>query len=473
MFLRLTFGRFLTVLFVFSAILSRGLLWSNDDWLGYYEGSISIGEEVLEFRLVLGDDGLFMDIPAQGVSRLELVPAEKPDTIGLLLLAPALPDVRFKLLPFLSEEKIKGVWHQHNTDYQVTLTRFQNAAEGKMRLLRPQEPKPPFPYRSEEVTFESPDAELSGTLTIPKGKGPFPAAVLVTGSGPQNRDEEIFGHKPFLVLADYLSRRGFVVLRYDDRGVGASGGVFAGATTFDFSFDAWAALRFLRNRKEVDRNRTGIIGHSEGALVAAMLGSWTDEVKFVVMMAGTGLNGRDVLRQQREISLRAAQKSRRDIIRNEELFSELIEQIGSGEPQEAFLTARELAVHQYSMSGLQEPGVEKINELATKILNSIDNPWMQYFMNYEPTESLSMVTQPVLALFGSRDTQVPPYPNASIVYEALSKSKSPSYRIKMFNGLNHLFQHSETGMVNEYQQISQTISPKVLEFINDWLTERF
>jgi fermentation-respiration switch protein FrsA (DUF1100 family) len=125
------------------------------------------------------------------------------------------------------------------------------------------------------------------------------------------------------------------------------------------------------------------------------------------------------------------------------------------------------------MSGLQEPGVEKINELATKILNSIDNPWMQYFMNYEPTESLSMVTQPVLALFGSRDTQVPPYPNASIVYEALSKSKSPSYRIKMFNGLNHLFQHSETGMVNEYQQISQTISPKVLEFINDWLTERF
>jgi dipeptidyl aminopeptidase/acylaminoacyl peptidase len=362
------------------------------------------------------------------------------------LLAPALPDVRFKLLPFLSEEKIKGVWHQHNTDYQVTLTRFQNAAEGKMRLLRPQEPKPPFPYRSEEVTFESPDAELSGTLTIPKGKGPFPAAVLVTGSGPQN---------------------------WDDRRVGASGGVFAGATTFDFSFDAWAALRFLRNRKEVDRNRTGIIGHSEGALVAAMLGSWTDEVKFVVMMAGTGLNGRDVLRQQREISLRAAQKSRRDIIRNEELFSELIEQIGSGEPQEAFLTARELAVHQYSMSGLQEPGVEKINELATKILNSIDNPWMQYFMNYEPTESLSMVTQPVLALFGSRDTQVPPYPNAGIIYEALSQSKSPSYRIKMFNGLNHLFQQSETGMVNEYQQISQTISPKVLEFINDWLTERF
>lgn len=472
MFFRLMLRQFLTLFFVFFAVSGQEVFCANDDWLGYYEGSISIGEEALEFRLVLGDDGLFMDIPAQGVTRLELVPAEKPDTIGLLLLAPALPDVRFKLLPFLSEEKIKGVWHQHNTDYQVTLTRFQNAAEGKMRLLRPQEPKPPFPYLSEEVVFESPDAELAGTLTIPKGKGPFPAAILVTGSGPQNRDEEIFGHKPFLVLADYLSRRGFVVLRYDDRGVGASGGVFAGATTFDFSFDAWAALRFLRNRKEVDKNRTGIIGHSEGALVAAMLASWTDEVKFVVMLAGTGLNGRDVLRQQREISLRAAQKPRRDIIRNEELFSDLINLIGAGDTQKAFLKAQELAGHQYSMSGLKEPGLEKINELATKMLNSIDNPWMQYFMNYEPVESLSMITQPVLALFGSRDTQVLPYPNAGIVYEALSRSKSPSFRIKLFNGLNHLFQQSKTGLVSEYQQISQTISPEVLEFINDWLAER-
>lgn len=460
------------LLFIISVCLTRAVFGSNNDWLGYYEGFISIVNESLDFRLVLGEEDLFMDIPAQGVYSLRLVVAEKTNTLGLSLLVPDLPDVRFKLLPFLAEEKIKGIWHQHGTDYEVILTRFQNADTTKMKLFRPQEPKPPFPYRSMDVAFASPDAELAGTLTAPNGKGLFPAVVLVTGSGPQNRDEEVFGHKPFLVLADYLSRRGFVVLRYDDRGVGRSGGMFAGATTFDFTFDAWAAVRFLRTRPEVDKNRIGIIGHSEGALIAAMLASWTDEVKFIVMLAGTGISGQEVLRQQRETAGQMAQIAQRDIVRNEQLFAELIELLDEQKQQLAFIKAQELAAHQYKISGVHNIDTEKLQEFAVKIINSLDSPWMKYFMRYNPQEALSMLTQPVLALFGAKDIQVLPYPNMQIMKEALARSKSPFFRLKLFDGLNHLFQSAQTGAVSEYQQISQTIHPMVLEFINNWLSER-
>ncbi|MDW8107233.1 MAG: alpha/beta fold hydrolase, partial [Armatimonadota bacterium] len=201
-------------------------------------------------------------------------------------------------------KQLEGVWRQSGGEFKLTLARGEPP-----KPKRPQEPQPPFPYRTEEVRVPNRKAkiELAGTLTLPEGKPPFPAIVLLTGSGAQNRDEEVFGHKPFLVLADFLTRAGYATLRMDDRGIGGSGGEFGRATTFDFAEDALAAVRYLRNRKEIDRKRIGLLGHSEGALVGAIAAAQAPrEVAFLIMLAGTGVPGEQVLYRQAELMARKA-----------------------------------------------------------------------------------------------------------------------------------------------------------------------
>lgn len=282
---------------------------------------------------------------------------------------------------------------------------------------RPQEPQPPFPYRCEEVTFTNvrDGFDLAGTLTVPEGDGPFPGVVLVSGSGQQNRDEELMGHKPFAVIADYLTRHGIAVLRFDDRGVGGSAGDATNATTYDNSFDAEAAFDFLKKRPEV--SKAGILGHSEGGSIAYMLGARRpDDIAFIISLAGPAVKGSDCLFEQ----------------------------------QKAI----------YKASGLPEP---------QSLVMQSPNTWMKYFLDYDPEADISAIKCPLLFLNGTLDLQVLSYQNIPAMRNIVSKYGLKGVEIHEFEGLNHLFQHAGTGNPTEYASISETISEEILQLICKWI----
>lgn len=335
--------------------------------------------------------------------------------------------------------------------------------------VRPQEPRPPFPYRTEEVTFENPEAgiTLAGTLTMPFKGRKFPAVVLLTGSGAQNRDEELFGHKPFLVLADHLTRSGIAVLRFDDRGVGGSGGDPATSTSVDFATDAAAAIEYLRTRREIDHGKTGLAGHSEGGFIAFMTAAThPDEVAFVVSMAGPGVSGEEVSVMQVEDIMLArgtpaetakmyADKQRRDL----EMFYDLDPGV--------------VEANIDSIAAVMVPGfdflVDDIKEKARAQILGSNSPWARFFMAHDPAVDLIRVKCPVLALNGDKDLQIRASVNLPAIDYALEAGGNTDFEAIEYPGINHLFQTSETGAIEEYGQIEETISPAVLEDIADWI----
>jgi pimeloyl-ACP methyl ester carboxylesterase len=369
------------------------------------------------------------------------------------------------------ERSLEGTWEQMGQSFQLNMEK----QDAPFRLNRPQEPKPPFTYRVEEVSIinEGGGFALSGTLTLPYGPGPFPAAVLISGSGPQNRDEELMGHKPFAVIADHLTRNGIAVLRYDDRGTGKSGGVFAGATSADLSTDAQAAFNFLQSRKEIDKNKTGLIGHSEGGLIAPLLASREPKVAWIVSLAGPGVNGRELMLRQAEEISRAMGNSEEDIQTakkiNEKLYKIVRKNPGSQEAEEKLVKTlrRELI-----KADVQDEIIEeRITTVKINLLND-SYPWLRYFMVTEPSDLWKAVSCPVLILNGEKDLQVNAAINTEGIAKALSEGGSDSYRVIIFPGLNHLFQHCTTGLPGEYGTIEETFSSEGLEIISGWIRER-
>jgi pimeloyl-ACP methyl ester carboxylesterase len=333
---------------------------------------------------------------------------------------------------------------------------------------RPQEPKGPRPYRDEEVAFDSAGATLAGTLTIPKDKGPYPAVVLVSGSGPQDRDETISGHRPFLVLADHLARQGVAVLRYDDRGVGRSTGSLAATTTLDYADDVKAALATLRKRPEVDAKRLGVIGHSEGALVAALVASQDPDLAFVVMLEGPGVPGEQLLYEQAALIARAGGATP-DMIAQQKALQERIFAVIKEESDPA--AARRAIAAVLEPAFAQAPEAQRaaaIDAQATWALS----PWMRHFIAYDPAPALRAVKCPVLALFGEKDLQVPPAQNAAPVEAALKAAGHPDSAVRRLPGLNHLLQTAGTGLPAEYSAIEETVSPAALDAIGAWIAER-
>jgi fermentation-respiration switch protein FrsA (DUF1100 family) len=308
----------------------------------------------------------------------------------------------------------------------------------KEDVKRPQEPQKPYPYIEEEVVFENRKAgiKLAGTLTLPDSKSVFPAVVLISGSGAQNRDEELMGHKPFLVIADYLTRNGIAVLRYDDRGTAASEGDFNKSTSFDFSKDAEAAVNYLLTRKDINHRKIGLIGHSEGGMIASMIAADSKDVAFIVLLAGTGIPGDQLLLLQQELIARASGADENAIQKSKEIN------------RNAFETVKKSSV------------------------NQITTPWMQYFLKYDPASALEKVKCPVLAINGDKDLQVPATINLEAISKALSKGGNKKVTIKELKGLNHLFQECQTGLPTEYATIEQTFSPLALEEMLKWLKER-
>ncbi len=368
---------------------------------------------------------------------------------------------------------IDGTWNQAGAAMPLRLT---PADEQSLRMPeRPQEPKPPYPYREENLTFDNPDAgiQLAGTLTLPEGNGPFPAAILIGGSGPQNRNEELLGHKPFLVLADHLTREGIAVLRYDDRGIGGSAGDFATATSEDFAADATAALDYLQSRPEVDGSRIGLIGHSEGALIAPIVAAERPDLGYIVLMAGPGVTGAEIIYEQAALIARAMGASDEQIAANVAMQRNMFEIVTADVTlDEARVRLRAYLKDRLDNMTEQERAAAGFSEERIELqVQQVASPWMRFFLSYDPVPVLEKVTCPTLAINGEKDLQVAPYQNLPEIERALKNAGNPNFRVAELDGLNHLFQTAETGAPSEYAGIEETFSPKALKLISDWILD--
>jgi pimeloyl-ACP methyl ester carboxylesterase len=348
----------------------------------------------------------------------------------------------------------------------VVFTRRDAAASARRR---PQEPHPPFPYRSEEVSFANPRAQgvtLAGTLTLPQGDGPFPAAILITGSGAQDRDEALMGHKPFAVLADYLTRHGIAVLRYDDRGFGRSTGNFSGATSADFATDAAAAYAFLRARPGIDHDAIGFIGHSEGGMVGPLAAPDSPGAAFMVLLAGPGTRSRDLMEAQRRAIGQSMGMTEAELDRAGPIQARLTE-IAAGNLTQA---EAEAAMHAaIPDEALARSGVTPAQR--DMLIARTSDPWFRWFLRYDPAPALSALHMPVLALNGSLDRQVLAQANLAGIRAALAGN--PDVTATELPGLNHLFQTARTGGMGEYADLEETMAPVVLETVTEWIRTRF
>lgn len=368
----------------------------------------------------------------------------------------------------LIDNTLAGKLHQAGRTFELNLSRDTTTVHHF------QEPSKPYPYYTEEINFKNHDGTIfAGTLSMPRKEGNFPVVVLISGSGPQNRDEEILGHKPFLVLADHLTRNGIAVLRYDDRGTAASKGDFATGNTLDFASDTESAVEYLKTRKEIDQHKIGLIGHSEGGVIAPIVASKIKQIKFIVLLAGTGIPGEELLLMQKEAIQKVSGVNEADRLATKKFFSGVYDLIKkSSDPQ----TLRgELEV--YVKNSIKNiPPSEKGNltdEQFTKILiDQISSKWIQFFIKYDPAIVLEKVKCPVLALNGSNDRQVPPKVNLDAIRTALKKGRNKDATIIELPKLNHLFQESVTGSPDEYSTITQSFSPTALTVITDWILQR-
>lgn len=362
-----------------------------------------------------------------------------------------------------------GTTIEGELDQGVKLKLDLNRTEKVPTSNRPQLPKKPYPYVEEDVTFESTTTgvKLAGTLTRPKGDGPFPAAVLISGSGPQDRDETLLGHKPFLVLADHLTRKGVAVLRYDDRGVGKSTGDFEGATSKDFADDAAGAVAFLKARKDI--GKIGLIGHSEGGLIAPLVAAGNKDVGFIVLLAGPGLPGDEIVVAQSELIATAMGEKKDEVARGLVLSRKLFAAAKAGG------TAKELeaVIAQFEKELTDEAEKKefaKAKPLLTAKMKEISSPWYKFFLGHDPRPVLAQVKCPILAMNGSLDLQVPCESNLAAIRKATVGNKDVT--TKELPGLNHLFQTTKTGLPSEYGVIEETFAPAALDVLTDWLLKR-
>lgn len=434
---------------------------------GVWQGALEANGLRLRFQLHVNHDDqkhlvAALDSPDQGISGLPAVNVSQKLTVFHF----EIPVVQGVYEGNLNAAKslITGNWTQGGITHNLNFQRSDQLIE----LVRPQNPKKPYPYREEEVTFTNPKAQVSlaGTLTLPSGQGPFPAVILIAGSGPHDRDEDVAGHRPFLVLADFLTRKGIAVLRYDKRGIGKSTGNFDQATTEDFASDATAALDYLKSHKEINAKKIGLIGHSEGGLIAPMIASRSSDVAWVVLLAAPGLKGEQIMLLQSEMILKAA-----------------------GFDDDRIAKARDFSLQSYALARKEKnPEVleTKLSELVDSTGMSTTLPpttlkpqakmmtsaWFRFFLDYDPIPALKKTPCPVLALNGDKDLQIASKENLAQIEKALKEGGNKDLETHELAGLNHLFQHAPTGSPTEYGGIQETFAPEALTFVSDWILKR-
>jgi pimeloyl-ACP methyl ester carboxylesterase len=338
---------------------------------------------------------------------------------------------------------------------------------------RPQEPIKPYPYYEEEVVFENIGAKisLSGTLTLPSKNGNFPVAILISGSGAQDRDESFMGHKPFLVLSDHLTRQGIAVLRFDDRGHGKSTGDFGAATTADFAKDVLSAVTYLKTRKDIDLKHIGLIGHSEGGIIAPLVANQTKDVSFIVLLASTGISGTELSVMQSK-TLRGFPVD--DEVAYEKNTRKAIAIVTSNKSNQEIKNELTKHYNEFLRPILTSLGApeKNINAFIDGQLKTSLKPWSKYFLQYNPADEFEKLQIPVLSLNGNKDTQVDAKINQTGIKNALIKGENKDYKILELENLNHFFQECETGKMNEYRKIDQTFSPLALKEISTWVLKR-
>lgn len=430
----------IAILLALAACVSAGR--AQEYWLGM------LPQANLPLNLVKTDTNWLIYSPAQTDQAFPASEwSERNDTLRIHN-----RELGLKLVLRREDGHMRGIFHQGLTRCEMTFER----ASGLFEMRRPQDPQPPYPYDEEEVHLSYSGATLTGTLTMPRGAENCPAVLLVSGSGQQNQDEEFAGHKPFKVLADWLSRNGVAVLRYNDRGVGGSRGELNNATTLDFAADAEVLFDYLRHHKGVDPRRTGILGHSEGGLIAQIVASHTRSVAFVVMTGGPGCSGREVLLQQNE-ALFAQMGLPPDLVRIRLAYLDALFQ--DREPDMAPI--EDLTADERKSVGLDKAGLFALrNQLAI--------PWMRTFLRLDPKDYLRKVRCPVLAIYGDKDCQVLAQPNA----EAVRKLCPRHSEIHIMPGLNHLMQHCSSGLPDEYILIEETMSPEVMDLILNFIIQQ-
>ncbi len=442
---------------------------------GHWQGSLKV-TPVLELRLALdltnsasGKPGGVMLSLDQGNARIPITAlTEKAGVVHL----------ETKSIGGVFDGKLSGDgaelagdWQQGGKTLALVFKRLTKAAT----LERPQEPKKPFPYDEEEIVVENKAAsvKLAGTLTLPHGTGPHPAVVFITGSGPQDRDEAIMGHRPFFVLADHLTRRGIAVLRCDDRGVGKSTGDFRKATDADFVEDTLAQVAHLRTRKEIDPKRIGLLGHSEGGIIAPLAATKSRDVAFIVLLAGVGVPMEELLmRQARDIAL-VMGSGEEMIATNAVAQREIFRAIKTEQdPAAAEASVRRVIREQtVSMTEEQRQALGLSDAMLDTQVNMVLSPWFRDLLAYDPRPTLKAVKCPVLAINGEKDLQVAAKENLAAIRTALTVGGNQKVKTVALPGLNHLFQTCQTGAISEYGQIEETFNPTAMKLISDWIRE--
>ncbi len=441
------------------------------DITGEWNGILKVqGQQLhLVFHISSSEDGYSatMDSPDQGARGIPVTsivfnnPDFKLQIAGLGVVYDAV---------LQGDTLFSGTFRQAGLVLPLILTR---EVPQKEVVVRPQEPSKPYPYHVEEVSFANArdGIILAGTLTMPAKNGNFPAVVLISGSGPQNRDEELMGHKPFLILADHLTRHGIAVLRYDDRGTAASTGTFMTASETDFVFDVEAAVSFLQTRAEIDKSKIGLIGHSEGGIIAPRVAAENSHIAFIVLLAGVGVPGNELLLMQQQLigkvsgmSEEALQKARAI---NQKAYDIILKTLDADSVKMALTSYFSQTIDEIPQA-LKPSGMDD-DQYIRLLLNQLTIPWMLDLIRYDPAVVLEKVRCPVLALNGEKDLQVPPKANLEAIEKALKKGGNSAVTTKELQGLNHLFQEAETGSPAEYAEIEQTFSPVALKEISDWI----
>jgi fermentation-respiration switch protein FrsA (DUF1100 family) len=430
---------------------------------GTWAGSLDTGSVKLRivFHITNTEDGLTatMDSPDQGATGIPVTSISRDGSSLKIELKQADGVFEGKLDEKLTT--IDGTWTQGGGSAPLVVKRVKDAAELERR--RPQNPVRPYPYRDEDVSYANKAASitLAATLTIPPGKGPFPAVLLIAGSGQHDRDEALMGHSPFLVLSDYLTRNGIAVLRADKRGVGKSRGNYATATTADFASDAEAGVTYLETRPEVDHRKIGLIGHSEGGVVAPIVATQDSNVAFIVMMAGSGVPGDDIIVAQLILIEEAGGQTHQEA-----------EKAGADERKILTLVEQGKDDAELTKQLRAELGDKTSDATLAADVKQLSSPWFRYFIQFDPATALRKVTCPVLALIGSKDLQVPPAQNLPAIRKALEAGGNKNFEADELPGLNHLFQTAKTGAPSEYGDIEETMSPTALERIATWILKQ-
>lgn len=462
-----------TYIVIFITGLLAGVFFSSSvsaqDISGVWHGKLSLptGSLTIVFHISQTEQDVYvttLDSPDQGANGIKTQTTSFNDSTLIIQIPMIHASYKGKLN---SDNTINGTFTQ---GMPLPLNLKKGEAS---RPKRPQEPQPPFPYRSEEVTVrnERDGINLAGTLTLPEKGTKFPAVVMVTGSGAQNRDEEIMGHKPFFVIADYLTRNGIAVLRCDDRGTAASQGTHATATNEDFATDTEAMVNYLRSRKEINAKKIGIIGHSAGGIIAFIVAKKDPSIAFVVSLAGAGVRGDSLMLKQVELISKsqgmpdAVWQGMKPSIRNRYAIL-----------QQTDKTPEELQKELYAdvtrtMSPEQLKDLNTIQQLSAQI-SSMTSPWYLHFMRYDPAQDLKKLKCPVLALNGEKDIQVDAAMNLAAIQERITGNGNKNVTVKAYPNLNHLFQTCEKGTLAEYGQLEETINPEVLKDIIEWIRKQ-